>query len=373
MLGIYAVALLSLLLDALVAHRVLRRGAGRIDSTRLLRSLWVTALFATAKACLLLLVLPGRSFFLLVLLTWLLLVVSLPLVALLTLRTARHRSVSASVRAAAWLALALPLLGLWGSFVEPFALTVERVRVALPAARGARAPLRLGVLADLQARAVGAHERRAVDELMGLAPDLILIPGDVAQVWPRDPADARAEFHELLARLEAPLGVYCVIGNTDDPTFLADLLQGTRVRLLRNEIVRLEHDGLAITLGGLDMGFRSTAAGRVLAELERAPGERDLRLLLAHYPDTLLELARDSRVDLLVAGHTHGGQVQLPGLGPPITLSGVPRHMAAGGLSELDGRRVYISRGVGCERGWAPRLRLLCRPEISLLTLEPGP
>ena len=100
-----------------------------------------------------------------------------------------------------------------------------------------------------------------------------------------------------------------------------------------------------------------TALG--MAELERAPGERDLRLLLAHYPDTLLELARDSRVDLLVAGHTHGGQVQLPGLGPPITLSGVPRHMAAGGLSELDGRRVYISRGVGCERGWAPRLRLL--------------
>jgi predicted MPP superfamily phosphohydrolase len=73
---------------------------------------------------------------------------------------------------------------------------------------------------------------------------------------------------------------------------------------------------------------------------------------------------------LLVAGHTHGGQVQIPFFGPPITLSRVPRSVAAGGFHSLDGRAIYVSRGIGNERGWAPRVRFLAPPEVSLLTLE---
>jgi len=75
-------------------------------------------------------------------------------------------------------------------------------------------------------------------------------------------------------------------------------------------------------------------------------------------------------VDLLIAGHTHGGQVVVPGFGPPLTLTSVPREVAAGGLRELDGRRLYVSRGVGMERGWAPPLRLFCAPEVTLLVFE---
>ena len=60
----------------------------------------------------------------------------------------------------------------------------------------------------------------------------------------------------------------------------------------------------------------------------------------------------------------------LPGFGPPLTLSTLPRAVAAGGLHPARGSHVYVSRGLGMERHWAPRLRLFCPPEITLLTLE---
>ena len=74
-------------------------------------------------------------------------------------------------------------------------------------------------------------------------------------------------------------------------------------------------------------------------------------------------------VDLVVAGHTHGGQVCLPGIGPLFTCTQVPQPVAAGGLHRLLNRWVYVSRGSGHERGQAPRIRLFCPPEVSILTL----
>jgi predicted MPP superfamily phosphohydrolase len=84
----------------------------------------------------------------------------------------------------------------------------------------------------------------------------------------------------------------------------------------------------------------------------------------------VLDLEHDSGFDLVVAGHTHGGQVQLPLFGPAITLTGVPRHVAAGGQHEINGNLIYVSRGVGIERGQAPRLRFMCPPEIAILELK---
>lgn len=89
-------------------------------------------------------------------------------------------------------------------------------------------------------------------------------------------------------------------------------------------------------------------------------------------PDAIYDLKPSSRIDLVVAGHTHGGQVVVPGFGPLITLSHVPRHIAAGGLHEMDGNRIYVSRGAGSEQGQAPRLRLFCPPEVSILEVGGG-
>ena len=83
------------------------------------------------------------------------------------------------------------------------------------------------------------------------------------------------------------------------------------------------------------------------------------------------EIAQDPN-NLLKLTLSNGGQVVVPAYGPPITLSRVPRDVAAGGLHDLGGRRIYVSRGIGMERIQAPRLRLFCPPEISVLTLTSG-
>lgn len=374
MLGVALVALGSVACEVGLGLALLLRRPGSVDSARALRAAWYVTLLAATKALLLLVALPHRSFFLLVLLGWLAAVVSLPLLGLCTLLAARRREVARGVRAAAGCALGLVPLGVWGSLIEPARLEVESARVAVDASRALPRPLRVGVLADLQARSVGGHERHAVEALLALEPDLILIliPGDVAQLWPRARDEARAEFRELLARLRAPLGVFAVRGNSDDPRFLREVLAGTSVVLLGDETVHLDRDGLRVALCGVDLDFDSPAALAAIESLARDSAADELRLAMAHLPDAVAVLP-DVGVDLLIAGHTHGGQVVLPGFGPPLTLTRVPRRVAAGGLHELDGRRLYVSRGVGMERGWAPPLRLFCPPEITLLLFESAP
>jgi uncharacterized protein len=226
------------------------------------------------------------------------------------------------------------------------------------------------VLADLQTDRVGAYEWGAIERLMALKPDVILIPGDIFQGTDEEWERQRPEMRRLLASLSAPGGVYYTQGDVDGgDEEIADLMEGTGIRPLINEIARVSVGDRPITIGGLELAYRSPGALATIRELERAKGRSDLRILVAHRPDAAMELTNESRVDLVVAGHTHGGQIVLPFFGPPMTLTGVPRAMAAGGLHRLFGNALYVSRGVGCERGRAPRIRFLCPPEISLITI----
>jgi predicted MPP superfamily phosphohydrolase len=360
-----ALLLLSAATDAALLWALLRRPA--LDAPRLLRAaLWGLA-FVLAKGALAVLGLSRGFLGIHVVHTWALVV--LPLASLGVLLAAGRRPCTPAARglAAAGLLL-LPLLLAWTAVVEPADLRVERADVPLPAARAPAMPLVVGVLSDLQCNRVGDHERAAVARLMEGRPDLILLPGDLVQPSTHAGFEALVgPVRELLAPLRAPLGAWFVMGNCDWGDGVRRLLEGTPVRVLDNETVRLEHGGREILLGGVDLMFGSRRARDVLAGLEQ-PGDA-LRLLVAHRPDVALALPQDTRVDLVVAGHTHGGQVVLPGIGPLVTLSDVPGTVAAGGLHALGGTRVYVSRGVGMERGDAPPIRLNCPPEVTLLTL----
>ena len=301
---------------------------------------------------------------------WLELVVVVPLAALL-LALLRWRDGGWLVRALAVAGLLLAPVGAYASFVEPGRLVVERADVPLSPARAGERAIAVAVLADLQFEHLGEHERRAVERALELRPDVILLAGDYQQ-------GSRASFERelpglrrLMSRLHAPGGVYAVQG--DQEPSLADtrrIFDGTGVRLLVDESVTTRVADRTLTIAGLELNYRTPAARRTIAALQEAPGADDVRVLLAHRPDPVLHLARDSRVDLLVAGHTHGGQIQLPLIGAFRTASAIPRDVAAGGLHTLDGRRIYVSRGIGVERGEAPRLRFNAPPEVSLLELR---
>jgi len=301
-------------------------------------------------------------------LAWLDLVFVLPSAAIAVLAVRRdRREVSRGARRAAWLALVALPLGAWARYVEPHRLQVEHATVPLAAARAGSSPVTVGVLSDLQMLRVGDYERLAVRTLMEHQPDLILLPGDVF-------GGTGAAFHEqlpdirqLLSLLSAPGGVWIVPGDCDGHEGFDTLTLGTDARVLHDDEVYVQVRDRSIRLLGLEH-FRQPGAR--LRAFEELPGQDDVRILLCHRPDVVEALRPDSRVDLVVAGHTHGGQVALPGFGPLYISSPLPLAVGAGGLHSLDGRRVYVSRGVGMEGGQAPRIRFLVPPEVSLLTLR---
>ena len=300
---------------------------------------------------------------------WLDLVLVAPLAGAVVLLVGRGRGGRGMMAIAAGSLLLAPV-GVYASFVEPVRLVLERAELALPGARAGETPLRIGVIADLQFERLGAHERAAVRRLQAERPDLILLAGDYHQGSAASLERELPALRRLLRGLDAPGGVYAVQGDCEGKAKARLITSGTGVRLLHNELVRFTLGDRAVTLAGVERDWRSDAARDAIHRLERAHRADDVRLLLAHRPDAVRMLSRRTRVDLLVAGHTHGGQLQLPLVGPLQTASRLPREVGAGGLHHWGGRRLYVSRGVGVERGQAPKLRLGAPPEVSLITLR---
>ena len=282
----------------------------------------------------------------------------------------RQRRVPLVVPLVGGLACLLAPIGAYASFVEPYHLQLEMVAVPSLPEHAGDVPIRVGVLADIQTTRVTQYEHDAVDRLMALRPDIILLPGDLMQERPGSEAEVIGGFRELMGKLQAPGGVFFVLGDIDSPEELEAILTGTQVKLLVNDIVRTTVRGRSVTIGGTELNPRSEGTLRTIRRLSRSQDHGDVRILVAHRPDAALQVAPEDRVDLVVAGHTHGGQFVIPGFGPPMTLTGVPRQVGAGGLHRLDsGQQIYVSRGVGMERDQAPPLRFFCPPEVTLLEL----
>jgi len=258
-------------------------------------------------------------------------------------------------------------LGVYASVIEPNRLVVEEVDVALPGWPAGRPPLRVVLLADLQSARLGARERRVPEIVASLHPDVVLIAGDlVAQSF--DESLPIEQAHHVLSRLKAPLGVFVVNGDVDEliEGGVRRAVDGMPVRLLDNESVVLDCDP-PVELCGADPHDRGAMA-RMLA----APPRARLRVGLVHRPRHYAELGA-AGCELVLAGHTHGGQVVIPGFGPPMTYEILPRRVCAGGLHRMsDGTQLYVTRGIGLEGGFAPPVRFLCPPEITLLRIGAG-
>lgn len=302
-------------------------------------------------------------------------VVALPLIAaalLLGGRVRRRWGLPRLGRVASILAVLVlvtaPLLGFYATHVEPYAVAVDRASLALPAQRSGDEVLRIGVITDLQTTAIGGYERRAVRLLQEERPDIVFVCGDLFQGTPNQFAANREALRDLFTGLDAPGGVYVVQGDTDDGPTLAQLFEGTSVTYLWNQVVDARVGDRTVRIAGLGLG-RGREGRAALAELAAAPPST-VRLALTHRPDWITEVPRTpGAVDLMVAGHTHGGQIQLPIVGPLMTLTDVPRDVAAGGLHEIDGTPIYVSHGVGREQQGAPQIRFLAPPNVGLIEL----
>jgi len=256
----------------------------------------------------------------------------------------------------------------YASFFEPYNLPTERLDLNI-ADRVGREPIRIGVLADIQTNHVTDYEHAAVDRVMSLKPDLILLPGDLFQGSDEMARHEMGPMRALLSKLNAPGGVFMILGNVDPLSRTRKFVEGTGVELLVNERRRVRIHDRIVTIGGTGWPYYDRSARGLIARMERKDAEGDIRILMAHSPDAALLMSRGSRIDLLVSGHTHGGQVVIPLWGPPLTLARIPKSIAAGGLHDFSDFQLYVSRGVGLERHQAPRVRFLCPPEVTLLTI----
>jgi predicted MPP superfamily phosphohydrolase len=211
-----------------------------------------------------------------------------------------------------------------------------------------------------------AYVQHIVDMTSALKPDIIALAGDYVH---RHHSYIEPGI-EALGKLRAPLGRFAVRGNHDnrnndgeqDYRLLSQLaLAEARIPDLNNAGFWLERRGARLRIGGVGDLWTD------YQDLEAALGdakECDATILLSHNPD-FVETIRDPRVGLVLSGHTHGGQVVVPGFGAPIVPSKFGQKYLYG-LVEGPCCRVFVSRGVGTI---SPPVRLLCRPEVVLITL----
>jgi predicted MPP superfamily phosphohydrolase len=278
-----------------------------------------------------------------------------------------------------WIALlVVALFAVYASLIEPEWLAVQRVEVATPGLPPALDGLKIGQLCDVHRGPLMPRSRieRAISLLMAQAPDLIALPGDFVSYWPR----YAAGYAEILAPLRAPLGVFACTGNHEhwtDPDAVVAALRAAGITVLRNQhqIVTVGTAQLCI-VGIDDVGFHGFSlhhadpADDLPAALADSPLSGVTRVLLAHSPDFCKSAAFAQEtarrpIHLVLSGHTHGGQVRLPLIGPVYVPSRYGRLLVSG-LVQTAGTQVYISRGMGSS--WP--IRFNCRPEVTVLTLR---
>ncbi len=245
---------------------------------------------------------------------------------------------------------------------EDFALF--RLEVEIPAMDPAWDGYRLAHLTDIHLGQWLSPDRLhgVVDLTNGLEPDLIALTGDFLSY---DLDGSARVLEQEFSRLEAKDGIFAVLGNHDHwvgAQRVRALLDRCRIRELRNDVVTLRRGGAVLHLAGVDdVMVHQDDLAQVMARL---PAEGPA-LLLAHEPDFADRAARTGRFGLQLSGHSHGGQVVLPGLGPLVRGPYCWKYPLD--RYQVKTMTLYTNRGLGSNMWW---VRVNCPPEIALVTLR---
>jgi len=198
---------------------------------------------------------------------------------------------------------------------------------------------------------------------LNLRPDLIVITGDFV-------FGSAAYAKPLASKLKLvsyKIPTYAVLGNHDywtDDTVIKDQLSRAKIYIFKNGHVALERNGGRIWLVGIDDLW---AGNPNLHKALEGTKTNEVKILLMHQPDAI-ENINQGEVDLILCGHTHGGQVTLPLIGPPLVPSKFGAKYAAG-LFKIGDIQMYVNKGIGLI---PPPVRFLTRPEIAYITLKIG-
>jgi uncharacterized protein len=262
----------------------------------------------------------------------------------------------------------------YGYRVEPTWLELNHLEVPVRGLPAAFAGFRIAQLTDFHCgpKVTPAYLGEAIALAREQRPDLIVLTGDFIHQGFK----YVERIAEVVGQLAAPSGVFAVLGNHDFSVrnalgirrhrhlhqAVADALTGRGIKVLRNETVHLQRGGDTLYLTGVeDLWSRVCDVRGAVAGLDPSVP----RVVLAHNPQTVEQLDGE-RCDLMLSGHTHGGQINWPGVGRPV-LSKRARRFAAG-LYRYNGTYLYVNKGIG----FGFRFRFGVRPEVAIATLQPA-
>ena len=285
------------------------------------------------------------------------------------------------------IALALCILAIaYSYFVEPNRLVVNRHELHITELGPAADGLKIVAISDIHGGSNGVDEaklRQIVETANAQDPDLIVLLGDyVSQTGGRDAAGKRRlkmpveTIGRSLFGLRARLGVFAVLGNHDgwhDNTSISNALEQAGIDVLNGETAVVERNGARLRILGLKdhlaMQDWDRFADEARALLAPAEGSGDV-LVLQHSPDVLPAITGERLISgdlrLMIAGHTHGGQVWLPVFARPIVPSSYGQKYSAGHVRD-NGLDLFVTTGVGTS---ILPFRFMVPPEISVLTLR---
>jgi len=248
--------------------------------------------------------------------------------------------------------------GAYGFMYGRHELSISREHLPVTGLPPALGGLRIGLITDVHRSRLVAHEdvARAVALLMSEHPDLIVLGGDYVTWGDRKYVAPAAE---ALAGLSAPQGVHAILGNHDDDHDMPLALAKNGVHVLKDARTRLTIRNEPVDLVGIRFWTKRPSD---IAPLLR--GAAPATILLAHDPRRLAE-ATALNVPLVLAGHTHGGQVVLPVVG----AVAAQKFPVVWGLARREKTTMFVSRGIGTI--YVP-VRINCPPEVAVLTLQPA-
>jgi predicted MPP superfamily phosphohydrolase len=262
----------------------------------------------------------------------------------------------------------LMLLSVWSVWWEPSSLRIVRRSVAISPWHEENSGLKIAVLSDLH---VGSPYRSlanlhaVVTATNSERPDLVVLLGDYVISGVLGGRFVEPEpIAVQLAALKAPLGVVAVLGNHDwwyNGERVRNALESNGIVVLENQNFQVTHNGQSFWLCGLaDLWTRGERLLPTLAEIH----DSNPIIVLMHNPDLFPRVP--DRVSLTLAGHTHGGQVNLPLIGRPVVPSNFGQRYAYG-LIEEHGKKLFVTEGVGTS---IVPIRFRAAPEVVILTIQ---
>ncbi len=281
-------------------------------------------------------------------------------------RFTRRAFLSAGAAAAAGLAL-------YAGEVSRHELVIERRTIRIPGLAEAFAGLRIGQISDIHFMEFTEpfFVEHAVRELNRIRPDIVLLTGDFVSMAPVEKSrsqDYAPIVAELLGKIECPHR-YGVLGNHDwmvNGSAVVASLAAVGIPILHNAYLPFERDGARFWIAGI-MDALSWESDLNKTVPPTAGRDKEPVVLMAHEPDILPAVARLNAFDLMLSGHTHGGQVRLPFL-PPLLLPPLGERFVEGHF-RMGRTQLYVNRGIGAV---GLPFRFNCPPELTELTLQPA-